>query len=67
MKLSWYLISFSGLIVVFVVCYALLWVLWEWLWLSVPIWIAGYLLYRKYGIIGKEVGIRKTLKKIAKI
>ncbi len=62
MKPSWFLTSLFGLIVAFVICYLLQWILWEWSWLAIPVWIAGYWIYHKYGIIGKKVGVKKLKK-----
>jgi len=47
------------LIPAFIICYALQWVLWKWLWLAIPIWIIGYLFDRKYGVSHLELGIIK--------
>lgn len=43
-------ITFS-LLAVFIICYALQWILWQWLWLAIPVWIGFYLIHRKYGIM----------------
>jgi len=47
--LKWAIIAIPSLIVVFVICYALQWVLWKWIWLAIPVWIICYLLHEKFG------------------
>lgn len=47
--LKWLIITIPALIVVFIVSYALQWVLWKWLWLAIPIWVLFYFINRKYG------------------
>lgn len=59
--IKWALQTIFGLVAVFFICYGLIWVLWEWLWLSIPVWIICYLLYRKYGIMGKESKFLKSI------
>lgn len=62
--IKWYLQTIIGLIIVFVVCYGLMWVLWKWIWLAIPIWVVAYLLRRKIGLVGSnENGIFDKLKK----
>jgi len=54
--IKWFLQTILGLIIVFLIAYVFLWVLWSWLWLSIPLWVVAYLIYRKYGIVGKNIG-----------
>lgn len=46
----WALKALSGLFLSFVICYALIWILFEFLWLSIPVWIGCYLIARKLGM-----------------
>jgi hypothetical protein len=53
------------LVPVFIVCYALQWVLWKWLWLAVPIWIVTYFIGRNFSVInnltfGKSIKVKRT-------
>lgn len=54
--IKWATQTIIGLIAVFFICYGLIWAMWEWLWLSFPVWVICYLLYRKYGIMNKDRG-----------
>lgn len=42
-----------SLLTVFVGFYIAEWILWRFLWLSIPLWIMFYIIWRKYGIINK--------------
>jgi hypothetical protein len=44
---KWYIITIPALIATFVICYALQWVLWKWIWLAIPIWVFFYFITRK--------------------
>ena len=61
--IKWAIQTTFGLIAVFFIAYVFIWVLWEWLWLSIPLWIVAYLCYRKYGIMGKGRGLINLPKK----
>jgi hypothetical protein len=50
---NWYVKTIVSLLAVFIIGYALQWVLWQWLWLAIPVWIGFYLLHRKYGIMSR--------------
>jgi hypothetical protein len=52
--INWALKTISGLAIVFIVAYFILWALWQWLFLSLIILVIGLILHRKYGIIGKN-------------
>lgn len=46
---KWALQAIPLLFLAYVLVYAGIWLLWEYLWLSIPIFIGCYLLYRRYG------------------
>lgn len=58
---KWAIKVFPALLAVFIISYGLIWVLWKWLWLSIPIFIISFFIYRQNGIMGKEVGFYKNL------
>ncbi len=61
--LKWFIITIPALIATFVICYALQWVLWRWIWLAIPIWVISYFIFGKYGINYNSPIISREVKK----
>ena len=54
--IKWALQTLLGLAIVFAIAYLAIWALWQWLWLSIPVFIICYLLFGKSGIISRGYG-----------
>jgi hypothetical protein len=52
-----------GIIIVFIIAYSLVWLLFEFWFLAIPLWIIGYIIYKRSGIISKGYAINKKLPK----
>lgn len=61
-----YILIVPALFASMVFIYALAWLVWTYMWLAIPIWIAGYFLDRKCGIGENRVDVH-PIKYISKI
>lgn len=59
--IKWVIQSLVGLLAVFVIGYLLIALIWEFLWIGFLLWIIGYIIYRKNGIIGNGYTLNKKL------
>gem|GEM_PF-6959663 len=49
--MKWCLQVLSGILIAYIVCYAVIWALFEWPWLNILIPLSGFILYKKLGIV----------------
>lgn len=66
-ELIWWCIQgISGILIAVVVCYAIVWVLFEWPWLNLAIPLFGYFIYKKLGSDGDTSWLKYLRKEFYK-